>query len=145
MMTHKIPTRLEAIIQDFEYCEGREKLELLIQFSESLPELPERFAQQRAGMAPVPECMSPVYLFAETEAGKLHFYFDVPMEAPTVRGFAAIMQQGLEGATPDEVLQVPGDFYQQMGLQGVLSQQRLNGMAAILAHMKQLAVREIES
>ena len=143
-MLNQTPARLEEIIQDFQYCEGREKLELLIQYSESLPDLPARFAEQRAGMSPVPECMTPVYMFVEIEADRLHFHFDVPAESPTVRGFAAIMQQGLDGITPEEVLQVPADFYQQMGLHEVLSNQRLNGISAILAHMKQLAVSEME-
>lgn len=142
-MTDPIPDRLAEIIQDFQFCEGREKLELLIQYAESLPPLPERFLAQRATMEPVPECMSPVYMFSETEDGQMHFYFDVPAESPTVRGFAAILQQGLDGISPDAILQIPNDFFQQMGLHQVLSHQRLNGISAILAHMKQLAVQQL--
>ncbi|MBP6802648.1 MAG: SufE family protein, partial [Chloroflexi bacterium] len=58
---------------------------------------------------------------------------------PTVRGFAALLQDGLDGLTPAAVTAVPNEFYLQMGLQSVLSGQRLNGIAAILAHMKTLA------
>jgi cysteine desulfuration protein SufE len=62
-----------------------------------------------------------------------------------VRGFATILAEGLDEATPEQVLGVPGDFYQQMDLHLVLTHQRLNGMAAILAHMKQLALRELNT
>jgi len=50
----------------------------------------------------------------------------------------------LRGASPEQVLSVPSDFYQQMGLQSVLSSQRMNGMAAIVAHIKRLAVAHLK-
>ncbi len=76
----------------------------------------------------------------KSKTGRLHYHFDIPPEAPTVRGFGAILQQGLDGATPETVLSIPELFYRDMGLQSVLSGQRLNGISAILAHMKRLAV-----
>jgi cysteine desulfuration protein SufE len=74
----------------------------------------------------------------------MSFYFDVPQESPTVRGFAAVMAEGLDGATPEQVLAVPNDFFFAMGLDRVLTMQRLNGMSAILAYMKRLAVQAEE-
>ena len=95
-------------------------------------------------MEEVPECMTPVFVQSSLEDGEMIFFFDVPAESPTVRGYAEIMREGLRGATPEQVLNIPGDFYQQMGLDQVLSHQRLNGMVAILAHLKRLAL-EAES
>ncbi|MBP7690593.1 MAG: SufE family protein [Anaerolineales bacterium] len=134
-----LPARLQNIVEDFALCEGKEKLELLLQFSEQLPPLPERLSAHKDQMEPVPECMSPVFAHAEVEAGRFQFFLDVPAEAPTVRGFAAILSLGLADATPQQILDVPLVFYQQMGLQTVLSGQRLNGMRAILARLKQYA------
>jgi cysteine desulfuration protein SufE len=91
-------------------------------------------------MEPVPECMTPVFVQARQQDGRMHFYFDVPEESPTVRGFAALMAEGLDGTTPQEILAVPGDFFHSMGLDQVLTHQRLNGLGAILAHMKRLAL-----
>ena len=54
-----------------------------------------------------------------------------------------MLEDGVNGASPEEVLQIPGDFFQAMGLHEVLTHQRLNGLSAILAHMKQLAVQVI--
>jgi cysteine desulfuration protein SufE len=115
-----------------------------LEFAESMPPLPQRFQAEHENMEPVPECMTPVFIKSEVEDGRLRFYFDVPPESPTVRGYAAIMAEGMSGATPRQVLNVPNDFFHQMGLDQVLSSQRLNGMAAILAHMKRLAVSALE-
>jgi cysteine desulfuration protein SufE len=140
-----IPPRLAEIIEDFGWCEGREKLELLLEFSERMPPLPERLHAQRDAIEPVPECMTPVFIHAETGPdGAMTFYFDVPPESPTVRGYAEIMRDGVAGATPQEVIAIPNDFYLQMGLQQVLTHQRMSGISAILAHMKRLAVRALE-
>jgi cysteine desulfuration protein SufE len=139
-----MPGRLKEIIEDFQLSEGSEKLELLLQFAEQMPALPDWLSQDRNQMEFIPECMTPVYVHAVTRDGRMTFYFDVPDESPTVRGYAAVMGDGLRGATPEQVLSVPGDFYQQMGLDRVLSHQRLNGMIAILAHMKRLALQALE-
>lgn len=134
-----IPDRLQEIVEDFSFCVGQEKLEYLLEFAEKLQPLPEWLHEKRDTLEQVHECMTPVFVYAEHENGRLHFHFDIPPEAPTVRGFAALLQDGLDGATPAEVTAVPNEFYLQMGLQSVLSGQRLNGIAAILAHMKTLA------
>lgn len=139
-----LPEKLAKIVEDFQWCEGREKLELLLQLSERMSPLPDWLRDSHEQMDEVPECMTPVYVYAETHDGKMSFYFDVPPQSPTVRGFATILGEGLEGTSPEQVLKVPGDFYQAMGLHLVLTHQRLNGLSAILAHMKQLALRELQ-
>ncbi len=138
-----LPRRLEEIVADFELCEGREKVELLLEYARKFPPFPERL-NQAGWREDVPECMTPVQMASETRDGRLYFYFDVPEEAPTVRGYAALIMAGLNGSTPDEVLSIPADFYLRMGLEQVLSAQRLNGMAAILARVRRRAVEEIE-
>lgn len=143
-MTANLPPRLNEIVEEFKFCEGREKLELLIDYAQSLPPLPDWLAAQHGKMEQVHECMTPVHIHAEHDSAGMTFHFDVPPESPTVRGYAAIMKQGLDGASPEAVLQIPGDFFYEMGLQSVVNYQRLNGMSAILAYMKQLALRAMQ-
>ncbi|MGW8251366.1 MAG: SufE family protein [Anaerolineales bacterium] len=142
---NSLPERLQEIIEEFEYSEGREKVELLLYYAERMPDLPDNFFQNRDDMEFVEECMTPVYVAAQLKDNRMTFYFDVPAESPTVRGFAALMAEGLEGTTPQEVLTVPNDFFLAMGLENVLTMQRMNGISAILGHMKRLAARALEA
>jgi cysteine desulfuration protein SufE len=141
----QLPPRLQEIVDDFAMLEGREKLEYLLELAEGLPPLPEWLEGQQAGMKQVHECMTPFFLYAEPVQGKLRFHFDAPPESPTVRGYAGLLAEGLRDVTPEEVLQIPDDFYLQMGLQDVLTGQRLNGLGAILAHLKAAARQALES
>jgi cysteine desulfuration protein SufE len=138
-----IPDGLQTVIEDFQWAEGREKLELLLEYAERLPPLPDWLADEHETMDQVHECMTPVFVYAEISDGGMRWFFDVPPESPTVRGYAALMAEGLDGATPEEILAIPGDFFQAMGLQEVVSFQRIKGISAILAHMKRLALAEM--
>lgn len=142
-MTDTLTQRLREISEDFQLCESQEKLELLLDFAESMAPLPDWLEADHDHMQLVHECMTPVYIATEMVEGAMKFYFDVPRQSPTVRGFAAILGEGLDGATPDQILQIPDDFYMQLGLETVLTHQRLNGMAAILANIKRLAAAEL--
>jgi cysteine desulfuration protein SufE len=139
-----LPTRLGQIVDDFALAEGREKLEMLLQFAETLPDLPDWLKGKPSEMESVPECMTPVSVAAELKDGGMVYHFLVPQESPTVRGYAAIMAEGLHGATPEQVLRLPPDFYVAMGLQQVLTPQRMNGMASIVAHVKRLALEKMK-
>lgn len=136
----ELPERLAEIVEDFNLLVGREKLEYLLEFAENLRPLPDWLKNKRDHMDQVHECMTPVFVYAEKQNGDgLTYHFDIPPEAPTVRGYASILQKGLEGATAEEIQAIPHEFYLGMGLQDVITGQRLNGMSAMLAHMKKLA------
>lgn len=137
-----IPDKLQEIVDGFSMLTRREKVEALVQYAESLPPLPERLQGERDKMEPVPECMTPVFLFGEKQDdGGIQFHFDIPPQSPTVRGLSAILANGLNGATAEEILAVPADFYADMKLEEALSFQRLNGFQAVLAHMKQVVTK----
>ncbi len=138
-----LPPRLRAIVEEFRAADRAEKLELLLEYSDRLPPLPARWHNNRAAMEQVHECATPVFAAVESHEGRLTFHIDVAEESPTVRGYAALLREGLEGATPETVLAIPGDFFYAMGLQQVLSPQRLNGISYLLAYLKRLATREL--
>lgn len=137
-----LPAKLQEIVDDIASMPREEKLETLIAYAESMPDLPERFKSEREKMEPVPECMTPVFIIAEKDAnGGIVFHLDIPKQSPTVRGLASILTNGLNGCTLEEILAVPADFYLPMNLQEAVSQQRINGFVGVLAHMKQAAVK----
>jgi cysteine desulfuration protein SufE len=137
-----LPPKLQEIVDDFASMSREEKLETLIGYAETMPALPARFKEERENMEAVPECMTPVCLFAEKEKdGGILFHLDIPPQSPTVRGLASILTNGLNGSTLQEILSVPADFFLPMKLDEAISQQRLNGFMGVLAHMKQAAVK----
>jgi cysteine desulfuration protein SufE len=93
-------------------------------------------------MEQVVECQTPFFLATQVDEDRtVHVFFDCPPEAPTTRGFAGLLSEGLEGATVEEVLDTPDDFYTRMGLAEAISSLRLRGMGAILHRLKR-QVRE---
>jgi cysteine desulfuration protein SufE len=67
----------------------------------------------------VVECQTPFFLATEVDDDeRVTVWFDCPPEAPTTRGFAGVLSEGLSGATVEEVLAVPVDFHHDMGLGG---------------------------
>ena len=134
--------RLQEIADDFHSVPDKDRLQLLLEFSQDLPALPERYAGHRDRMEPVPECQTPLFLAVEVEPDEtVHLYFDAPLEAPTTGGFAAILHAGLDGLDADEVLASPPEFSSQLGLADLVSPLRLRGMAAMLSRIKR-QVRE---
>ena len=137
MTTGTLNPRLAEIVEDFNALPGQERLQLLLEFSDDLPALPERYAGHRDLLEQVPECQSPLFLAVEVAPDDaVHMFFDAPPEAPTTRGFAGILQAGLDGLDADEVLATPDEFTGQLGLTDLVSPLRLRGMAAMLARIK---------
>lgn len=137
MTTGTLNPRLAEIVGDFTSLPGQERLQLLLEFSDDLPALPERYTGHRDLLEQVPECQSPLFLAVEVEPDTtVHLFFEAPPEAPTTRGFASILHAGLDGLDADEVLATPGEFTSQLGLADLVSPLRLRGMAAMLARIK---------
>jgi len=135
--------RLQEIVDDFHDVPDKDRLQLLLEFSRDLPPLPERYAGHRDRMEPVPECQTPLFLAVEVEPDQaVHLYFDAPAEAPTTRGFAAILHAGLDGLDADEVLATPPEFSSQLGLADLVSPLRLRGMAAMLSRIKRQVIQQ---
>jgi cysteine desulfuration protein SufE len=134
-----LPESFAEIVDDFHALEQRQRLELLLEFSRELPPLPERYAANHDAMEPVVECQSPVFVTVEVGAtpdDEVRIFFDAPAEAPTTRGFASILSTGLAGLSATQVLAVPDDVPNRLGLTEAVSPLRLRGMAGMLARIK---------
>ncbi|WP_241385974.1 SufE family protein [Rhodococcus sp. CH91] len=130
-----IPAPLAEIVDDFAAVDGQNKLQLLLEFSRELPPLPAEL--EEAAMEPVPECQSPLFLSVDSsDRDRVRLHFSAPAEAPTTRGFASILHQGLDGLSAQQILDVPDDFYSSLGLADAVSPLRLRGMSAMLARIK---------
>ncbi len=130
-----VPAPLAEVASDFADVDGQDKLALLLEFSQDLPDLPSWL--EEAAMEPVPECQSPLFLHVDADDPEhVRLFFSAPAEAPTTRGFASILATGLDGQSRADILAVPDDFYAELGLAKLISPLRLRGMSAMLARIK---------
>ncbi len=132
--------QLDRTIQRFAGSDRQTRLELLLDYAQKLPPLPERLASLRdQGINRVPECQSPVFLFLEKEDDGVVLHADAPREAPTVRGFVSLLARAIRGATPADVASLPGDLLDRLGLTEALGMTRMQGLAAMVGRLKRMA------
>jgi cysteine desulfuration protein SufE len=128
---------VDALVEDFSSIEVKDRLLLLLEFSENLPQLPERYLDHPDLLERVEECQSPIFLFVEVDdSNKVGLFFSAPPEAPTTRGFAGILHEALDGHSAAEVLAVDDDFPSKLGLAEAVSPLRMRGMRAMLHRIK---------
>jgi cysteine desulfuration protein SufE len=131
-----LPVRLAQIVEVFRSSPKEFRVEALLDFAKRLPPLPPELAAHHDLLEQVQECQTPFFLASKVEHGKVRLFFDAPPESPTVRGYAGILAAGLDGETPEAILDVDNDFYLNMGLEEVVTPLRLRGMGAIMFRLK---------
>lgn len=134
----------KEIIQTFQEVPDSSKLELLLEFADGLPDLPDRYANHPELLERVEECQSPVYLFVEVD-DKVHIYLTAPKEAPTTRGFAAILQQALDKLEVSDVLNFDDTFVNELGLTSLVSPLRIHGMHGMLNRIKRQTKEKLDA
>lgn len=137
MSPSPLPSSLADIRDEFLELAEADRLQLLLEYSQELPEVPARYEGHPELYERVAECQSPVYIVVDIDDdGLVEMHATAPKEAPTTRGFASILVQGLTGLTPEEALAVPSDFPQTIGLTRAVSPLRLGGMTGMLMRAK---------
>lgn len=131
-----VPDKLQTIVDTFQSAPKQMRLELLLEYSKKVPPLPQSLRDNRGELEQVHECQTPFFIATEVENDHVQFFFDAPPEAPTTRGFAGVLSEGLNGLSPDEVLATPDNFYENLKLGEVISPLRLRGMTAIMGRLK---------
>ena len=136
-MTDTLSQRLESLSGEFSELEPRERLELLLEFSEKLAPLPSEYQAQRdAGLNRVHECQTPVFLWVTTDNDQVRIHAHVAPEAPTVKGFVSVLVDLFSGARPEEVLAVDPNLVHRFGLAESLGMVRMRGLQAIAHHIR---------
>ena len=129
--------KLEAIVGEFADLDAREKLELLVDYAHGLPPLPAAYAARKAVEdRRVHECQTPVFLWTEAEDGRARLVAEVAPEAPTVKGFVAILAAAVNDRPVEEVAAIPDDLLDRLGLADVLGILRARGLHAITTRIR---------
>ena len=129
-----IQQRLDELIGEFADLDAREKLELLVDFAHGLPPLPAEYEARKAlEDRRVHECQTSVFLWTEGTADAARLVAEVAAEAPTVKGFVAILADAINGRPVADVAAISDDM---LGLADVLGILRTRGLRAIVARVK---------
>lgn len=141
-----VPAQLQEIVDDFQAMTEPERLELLLEFSRSLPDLPARLTDHPELLEQVVECQSPLFLTVEVGSSQdqpVELFFSAPPEAPTTRGFAGVLYEGLNGLPAAEILAVPADVPDRLGLTRAITPLRMRGMSAMLGRIKRKVAEQV--
>ncbi len=136
MSTTHVPETLAEIRDDFLELPEAERLQLLLEFSTERPAVSDEVASHPEMYERVAECQSPVYIHVDVQDDVVTMHATAPPEAPTTRGFASILVQGITGLSADEVIAIPDDYPQSIGLTRAVSPLRIAGMTGMLLRVK---------
>jgi cysteine desulfuration protein SufE len=134
--TTPFPPNLDRIVQRFKRrSDPKKRYEQLLWYAKQLEPMPEA--------AKIPEnkvhgCVSQVYITADLKEGQVWYQGD--SDAQLVKGLVAFLIEGLNGLTPQEILQVTPDFIEETGLKVSLTPSRANGFYNIFQLMKKKAL-----
>ncbi|GGE73380.1 SufE family protein [Nesterenkonia cremea] len=129
---------LAEIFEEFRAVPDQQRLKLLLDYANRLPELPEAYRENFHQMDEVLECQTPLFLATEfrDEDRTAEFFFAAPEEVPTTRGFASIIQHGLSGQSYDAILGAPMDIGEQLGMGRVIAPLRLRAVSAMFGRVR---------
>lgn len=126
----------KEIVEEFQYLpDWEEKYSEIIRLGRKLPEYPEEFRDEKYK---VKGCQSQVWLHPEFKDGKI--FFDADSDAMIVKGLIGLLMRVYNNRAPNEILDNPPDFLQEIGIDKHLSPTRKNGLGAMMKQIQMYAV-----
>jgi cysteine desulfuration protein SufE len=129
-------TSIETIKSDFEFLDDWEdRYRYIIELGREMPPLDET---QKSAANKVDGCASQVWLVSEKlESMPVTINFHGDSDAHIVRGLVAIVTSAFTGKTVEEIIALDADeLLKSLGLNDHLSQQRSNGLRAMIRRIK---------
>ena len=129
----ELPAGLSEIVRLFQAVgEQRARYQQLLYYGQKLKPLAKEFCTPENK---VHGCVSQVWVVCELrDDGRV--YFEAESDSALTKGLAALLVEGLSGATPVEILKVTPNFVQKLGLQQSLTPSRSNGFLNMLRLMQ---------
>jgi cysteine desulfuration protein SufE len=129
----------QAIAEEFAlFGDWTERYQYLIELGRKLPDFP---AAWRTDANRLHGCQSMVWVVAAGDAGKIVIH--ATSDSTIVSGLIALVLRVYSGRDARTILATPPDFIQAIGLGGHLSPTRSNGLAALLAKVRDFAARAL--
>ena len=130
----------DAIIEEFAFFgDWTERYQYLIDLGRKLPPLPDELKTETHK---VHGCQSQVWLVADGDEHKLAFR--AISDSAIVSGLIALLLRVYSGRSGREILATPPRFIEAIGLAQHLSPTRSNGLAAMLAKIREHALKAFQ-
>lgn len=134
--TRTIAQTEEEIVEEFALFDSwDDKYEYIIDLGKKLPVLAQ---EHKKDENKVRGCQSTVWLVASLKDGKV--FFEADSDAVIVKGLISMLIRVLSGRTPDEILEAPLQFINEIGMTTHLAQTRSNGLLSMVKQMKNYAL-----
>jgi cysteine desulfuration protein SufE len=117
----------------------QERLQWLVEQARLRPPLP---AELKADAHRVPGCLANLWLVAEIRKGRCHFQCD--SDSQIVRAVAGLLCDFYSGAAPAEILALPPDFLEQVGINQHLTANRRNVLSRVWERIRGFAADQME-
>lgn len=129
------PDKLNSIITKFKQKpDSRQRYALLLWYSKKALPFP---AEEMKAKNKIPGCTSRTFLLSELRDGKV--FYRGTSDSAFALGLIALLCDGLNGLSPNEILEIKPDFIQDSGLKISLTPSRSNGFYHIFSAMQEQA------
>ena len=129
----------QQVVEDFSlYDEWLDKYEYLIELGKSLAPFPER---NKTEDRLIKGCQSRVWLDSELREGRL--YFSADSDAIITKGIISLLIGVYSGRTAREIAEDDFSFIERLGLRENLSPTRANGLASMVATIRETAKNHV--
>jgi cysteine desulfuration protein SufE len=126
----------ENLVKEFnDMSDWEERYRHIIKLGRELPEFDKDFRNDKNR---IEGCQSQVWMNARLEDDRV--IVEADSDAMIVKGLIAILLRAYSGFTPADILSVPPDFLQKIGIDKHLSPTRKNGLGAMLKQIQMYAV-----
>lgn len=119
--------------------DGTKKFSRIIELGKKLEDYPESHKTEENL---VKGCTSVTYIFGKKESEQMHFWGD--SNSSLVKGLLALVIEGCNGKSPEEIIGIDTEFIKAMGLSETLSASRANGFINSIAMIKNICKQNLD-
>jgi cysteine desulfuration protein SufE len=122
----------QEIVEEFSLFDSWEdKYEYIIDMGKKLPPLNDAYKTEENK---IKGCQSQVWMHSNLRDGKV--YYEADSDAMIVKGLISMLVRVFSGQKPDDIINAPVTFIDDIGMTSHLAQTRSNGLRAMLKQMK---------
>ncbi|KAA3610165.1 MAG: SufE family protein [Calditrichaeota bacterium] len=128
-----IDEKMEEISETFDFLEGLEKMEYVVDMAKKSPGLPE---DRKSESSKIYGCMSETWVIVEGSAESISIQSD--SEAQIVKGMLHLLANSINGHSKEEILALDEQtVLNKLGLGSSITNRRMNGFASAVLKIKE--------